>query len=460
MKWQSGRGMVLRGIVVLAMSAFTVSAMSLPSVSADRDDLVRKQQEAQRKRDELEIQIAAFDKDLQQHIRTLASLQEQIPVAQQESDAATEASLAAKRELQLVTDQLNVAQAELAALGESINTLDSESDKSDKALASMAREIYRSGDSSSPLVLALSADSTSDISQRASTAQSMARVQARALASAKEKLAVTKNKEARQTALTERISGLRVKAEVASAKADETAAQASAKLAELNTLRDQEAVETEKLKGETARLQAQAKQQDDLRATINAEIAKIDAENRRRAEEAARRAREEAARRAREDAARRNAGSGNQGYVPAPVPAPAPANSGGFIYPLPQYYPVTSGFGPRYIPGLAASAYYHYGIDLGAPCGTPAIATANGTVTTANWHPLAGNWVVMNYGMINGNSIQVMYMHFTRHNVVAGQSVRRGDVVGFVGTTGNSTGCHLHYEVHVNGVAVNPLPYM
>lgn len=449
MSWRNKKLLWVRSVAVVALSALTLTAVSVPSISADREDLVRKEQEAKRKRNELEIQIASYGKDLQTHIRKLADVQEKIPDAQAKADAATESSLAAKRELQVVTDQLNVAEAELDSLGSTITTLGEESDKSDKALASMAREMYRSGDSSSPLVIALSAESTSDISQRATTAQSMARVQARALASVRERLAVTKNREARQAALTERIGGLKTKAEVASSKADQTAAEATAKLSELNALRDQEAAETEKLKGFKAELQAQQKKQDDLRAKINAEIAKIDAENRRRAEEAARKAREEAARRNRQ---------GSQ-YVP-PITSSATVGSGDYGYPLPQEYPVTSGFGPRYIPGLVVGAYYHYGIDLGAPCGTPAIATADGTVTTANWDSLAGNWVVINYGVVNGNSIQVMYMHFTKHNVTAGQTVRRGDVVGYVGTTGNSTGCHLHYEVHVNGVAVNPLPYM
>lgn len=461
------KGSWIRVTAVLSMAVLAFSSYTLPSVSDDRDDLVRKSQEAQRKRDELEILIAPLDKDLQNRIRRLQTIQEQIPAAQKEADQATAQAEAARRELQLVNDQLNVANAELKDLGDTISDLGGQSSRTDQALALMAREMYRSGDSSSPLLLALSADSTADISQRATTAQAMARVQSRALENARGQLAVTKNREARQKALRDRISGLQARAEAASVQAEASATNANAKVTELNSLRDEEYSATTALQGRIGDLEKQKRDQEGLRATFNAEIAKIDAENRRRQAEEARRQREAAARAEAERIARERKAEEerrkNQPRPPAPAPAPAPAppaGSGGYGYPLPRWYPVTSGFGPRYIPGLAASAYYHYGIDLGAPCGTPALATAAGTVTTANWHYLAGNWVIINYGIVNGNSIQVIYMHFTKHNVSAGQRVNRGDVVGFVGTTGNSTGCHLHYEVHVNGQPVNPVPYM
>ncbi|MCS4483992.1 peptidoglycan DD-metalloendopeptidase family protein [Gleimia sp. 6138-11-ORH1] len=462
----------LRATAVVSMVAVLFSSYTLPSMSDDREDLVRKAQEAQKKRDELEILIAPLDKDLQDRIRRIQAIQEQLPEAQRVANQATATAEAAQRELQIVTDQLNVANAELKDLGDAISDLGGQSSRNDRALAMMAREMYRSGDSSSPLLLALSAESTADISQRATTAQSMARVQSRALENARGELAVTKNREARQKALRDRISGLQARAEAASIQAEASAAEANAKVAELNTLKAEESSATAALQGRIGDLEKQKQDQESLRATFNSEIAKIDEENRRRAAEEARRQREAAARAEAERVARerkaaeerqRNQPGPGPAPTPTPVPTPPPAPSvgnGGYGYPLPQRYPVTSGFGPRYIPGLAASAYYHYGIDLGAPCGTPALATAPGTVTTANWHYLAGNWVIINYGIVNGNSIQVIYMHFTKHNVRAGQRVNRGDVVGFVGTTGNSTGCHLHYEVHVNGQPVNPVPYM
>ncbi len=446
----------LRLGAVFTMGVLSFSSVTVPSVSGERDDLVRQQQEAQRKRDELQIQIASLDKDLQAHILRLNDIQTQLPAAQAAADDAEAKAAAANRELQIITDQLNAAEGELQSLGKTIDDLGTESSRSDQALATMAREMYRSGGSSSPLLLALSTESTADVSQRATTAQSMARVQARALENARDKIAVTKNQEARQTALTKRIQGLQTKAADAAQKAENAAGVAQTKVLQLHSLQQEESTETAKLKARSTEITAQLNQQNAVVNTARAEIARIDEENHRKQIIFQQQQAAEAARRK----AQQNA-QANPGRPQGSTPPPPPVKPGGtFGYPLPSVYPVTSGFGPRYIPGLAASAYYHYGIDLGAPCGTPAIATANGVVTTANWDRYGGNWVIINYGLINGNSVQVFYMHFTRHNVYAGQRVNRGDVVGFVGTTGNSTGCHLHYEVHVNGVAVNPTPYM
>lgn len=112
---------------------------------------------------------------------------------------------------------------------------------------------------------------------------------------------------------------------------------------------------------------------------------------------------------------------------------------------------LTSGFGMRRDP-LLGGRRAHSGIDLGAPIGSPVIATADGVVRTANW--------VGGYGLLvaleHGGGTQTRYGHLSRLNVFGGQAVRKGDVIGFVGSTGRSTGPHLHYEVRVNGRAVNP----
>ncbi len=116
---------------------------------------------------------------------------------------------------------------------------------------------------------------------------------------------------------------------------------------------------------------------------------------------------------------------------------------------------LTSNFGMRTHPVLGG-ARAHKGIDLGAPVGTPIYATADGRVGKAAWFGGYGLYVQLEHG----NALETRYGHMSRLNVAEGQSVRKGDVIGFVGSTGRSTGPHLHYEVRVNGAAVNPLPYM
>lgn len=116
---------------------------------------------------------------------------------------------------------------------------------------------------------------------------------------------------------------------------------------------------------------------------------------------------------------------------------------------------MTSEFGMRTHP-VTGGRRAHKGIDLGASTGTPIYATADGLVSRASWFSSYGLYVSIEHG----GEIQTRYAHMSRLNVAEGQRVKKGEIIGFVGTTGRSTGPHLHYEVRVKGVAVNPVPYM
>jgi murein DD-endopeptidase MepM/ murein hydrolase activator NlpD len=116
---------------------------------------------------------------------------------------------------------------------------------------------------------------------------------------------------------------------------------------------------------------------------------------------------------------------------------------------------LSSSFGMRNHPVLGGRRA-HKGIDLAGPVGTPVHATADGVVSKAEWFSSYGLYVAIEHG----GALQTRYGHMSRLNVADGQRVHKGDIIGFIGTTGRSTGPHLHYEVRVNGEAVNPLPYM
>ncbi|HMO68273.1 MAG TPA: M23 family metallopeptidase [Novosphingobium sp.] len=127
---------------------------------------------------------------------------------------------------------------------------------------------------------------------------------------------------------------------------------------------------------------------------------------------------------------------------------------------IPSLMPVSgvnlsSGFGMRIHPVLG-SRRAHNGVDLAAPTGTPIYAAADGTVSKVEWFSSYGLYVALEHG----GEIQTRYGHMSRINVQPGQQVRKGDVIGFVGSTGRSTGPHLHYEVRIAGAPVNPIPYM
>ena len=123
----------------------------------------------------------------------------------------------------------------------------------------------------------------------------------------------------------------------------------------------------------------------------------------------------------------------------------APSSSG-FIWPVSG--PVTSGFGWRW-------GRMHEGIDIGAACGTPIRAAASGTIVYAGWMDGYGNIIIIDHGGGMGTA----YGHQSAI-YVGGGSVSQGQTIGAVGSTGHSTGCHLHFEVRVNGTPVNPLSYL
>ena len=116
---------------------------------------------------------------------------------------------------------------------------------------------------------------------------------------------------------------------------------------------------------------------------------------------------------------------------------------------------LTSNYGMRTHPVLGGRRK-HTGIDLAAPTGTPIYATADGVIGRADWYSSYGLYISINHGA----SMETRYAHLSRLAVAAGDNVRKGDLIGYVGSTGRSTGPHLHYEVRVDGLAVNPIPYM
>ncbi|MEE4539144.1 MAG: M23 family metallopeptidase [Erythrobacter sp.] len=116
---------------------------------------------------------------------------------------------------------------------------------------------------------------------------------------------------------------------------------------------------------------------------------------------------------------------------------------------------VSSNFGLRRHPVLGRQKQ-HKGIDFAAPTGTPVYATADGMVGRADWFSSYGLFISIDHGA----ELETRYAHLSRLAVAAGQQVEKGDLIGYVGSTGRSTGPHLHYEVRVEGKAVNPAPYM
>lgn len=188
------------------------------------------------------------------------------------------------------------------------------------------------------------------------------------------------------------------------------------------------------------------------------------AEARRRAEAAAQEA--AAAERAAQEAADREAAQERERQAAAEaeverraqVTQVAAQSSAGFLS-QPVAGVVTSEFGMRLHPILGVTLL-HSGIDFSGGCGAPITAAADGVVHSTPYDGSRGNYVVLDHGVQRGVNLTTAYLHLQSFAVSPGQSVSRGQVVGYEGTTGSSTGCHLHFETRENGTPVNPRTWL
>ncbi len=130
-----------------------------------------------------------------------------------------------------------------------------------------------------------------------------------------------------------------------------------------------------------------------------------------------------------------------------------------YLESLPSLWPVhgllASGFGVRVSP-FTDTKVFHHGLDIDAPKGSPIRAAGGGKVVRCGFESRYGNLVVIDHG----NGYRTVYAHLSERQVELGDTVRRGDLIGKVGDTGRTTGPHLHYEVQVNGLPVNPVRFL
>ncbi|MCL2425950.1 MAG: peptidoglycan DD-metalloendopeptidase family protein [Oscillospiraceae bacterium] len=170
---------------------------------------------------------------------------------------------------------------------------------------------------------------------------------------------------------------------------------------------------------------------------INAAVAEL--ERQRQEAERQRRLREQQARQQANNSSNNNAGAGG---------APA-VGTGTFVWPAQGR--ITSPFGVRQHP-VHGDMRQHNGIDIGAANRSPVVAADSGSVVTSRWCNSFGNFIVISHG----NGVNTLYAHLSARHVSVGDNVSRGQQIGLVGSTGVSTGPHLHFEVHHNGARVNP----
>lgn len=219
------------------------------------------------------------------------------------------------------------------------------------------------------------------------------------------------------------------------------AALESAKKGELNDVADDLTDAQTVAKAYEAEIQAQ-----------NEVIAQIQAAQKRAAEQ---QAAQQQAQAAEENQGATDAAGENQNTAQNTTPSGNGQSTGSMMWPCPSSKRVTSDYGPRTSPTNGASSN-HKGIDIGAAYGADIVAADGGTVLVATYSSSGGNYVIIDHG----GGLCTVYMHASSLTVSAGQTVSKGRVIAKVGSTGISTGNHLHFGVTLNGVYVSPWGYV
>ncbi|MBG6223684.1 murein DD-endopeptidase MepM/ murein hydrolase activator NlpD [Arthrobacter sp. CAN_A2] len=452
---------------------------------------------------EVQQSMEYLDADIAETIGALRTYQGRLPAAQQSLADAQGRVETAATDVGALAVRVDLAQETKTKITEELRADRQEMDETREVIGQIATEAYKNGGVPTNVSLLLGADGVEDFTRSMDMVDQALRGQNAAMARLSEQNATNANSQARLVAVEAEIAKLKEKADAAlaaeqsardaaageKAKVDRLVADTSALSAKLQ---EQKPVIEAKLAGvekaqqqvnadiaerqrrqlEEARKAEEARQkaeQERLRA--EAEAAAAAEEERRTAEAEAAAAAETARRAAEAAAANKPAPAPVQPQAVAPVapvipdpPAVAPSTPTAFGLRSPVGGPISSGFGWRPTPvGTidfnGTGGYVHTGIDYGVGCGTPLYAPAAGEVWYADSDvlPGAGNRIVLDHGVVGGNVLATNYYHLTNYVVSVGQRVSAGQLIGYTGTTGNSQGCHLHFETMLNGTLVDPL---
>lgn len=462
--------------VVLLLVGGAASADQLATLQSQRQDLEAQRRTNAEEQERLSAELEGTDATLQSLYLEISGLDGDISVAEVELRQAEEDLAAAERHRDSVADRLAVAEAEAATLTQEIEDSRVAIEQTNDDIGELARSTYRGGDRISTIAVVVEASSPEDFTATAFAVSAAMRSQGQVLDDLETEAALQRNSQARLDAVNVRIGELKVEAEAAVVAADEARQNAQDRRDELQRLRNDRANRAAELETYASQIQEQqsriAADDADVAAQIqdlsNQEQAERDRIAREKAEreERERQEQEERERQAqaeRDRQAQQGAGSAN----PAPVPpaAPPPANSGGsssstgLTPPVSAPFHVTSPFGMRTYP-ITGGRYMHNGTDIRSACGNAQYAAQSGTVVAvrkAAGNGTHGNQVLINHGVLgDGNSYVTVYNHLSRFAVSQGQSIGRGDVLGYTGMTGAVTGCHVHVEVWRNGSVIDP----
>lgn len=466
---------------------------SLSDLSDEKDSL-------DADRGDLNASLEGLDEDIAEKVTELQDLQDELPGAQQAVDDAEARVTAAQQEVSSLNNRVAEAEGRLADIQAEIEASEQELNVAQDEVGQIAAEAYKSGGVNDLSFLLGVSDSS--LPEAMGMAQQALRIQDNQIADVSQQNAQDVNSQARLEAVEAEIRELKSQAEDALAAEETARDEANEAKEELDGMIDTNERLTEELEEERPRIEAaieenraeasnvndkilsqqqsvsdQSSEVSELEEEYNDAVAEAEAK-RKAAEEAERKAREEEERAAEQNAteeqketatkAREDASTADEEYEEqkerVSQTVSDTGSSWGLVAPINSYQ--TSGFGWRPTPAGTydyggQGGYVHTGIDYGGGCGIPIKAARSGKVINADWAvQTSGRRVVIDHGSVNGSLLATKYHHMTRYVVSPGQSVSQGDVIGYTGTTGNSTGCHLHFETLINGEPQDPTNYL
>lgn len=449
------RGRLISAAVVLVLAANLGASTPVAFADTLEDQQAALRAEAERVQHSLEF----VDARIAKAAGDLVLYQGQLPGAQQALLDAQGRVAGAVKEVEALAARVDLAQQNKAKITQQLANDQKKITDTRKLIGQIATQAYKSGGVPSNLSLFFGSNNGS-LTDTIDLADQALRSQNTAMDKLTQQNATNVNSQARLQAVEAEIADLKAKADAALVREQAARDEAAAKKATVDKLISDTTRLNKQLQAAKPAIQGQLAQVKARQDAVAAEIVERDrklreaweAEQRRIA--AARAAAAAAAARAQGQVAPRPAP-----YVPAP---PGPVSAFGLRSPF-NGVPITSGFGWRATPPgtidfYGQGGYMHTGIDFGAACGTPVYAPAAGTVFSAGWgNDGGGNHVKISHGVVQGNSLTTIFYHNTSVVVSDGQQVSQGQLIAYSGTTGNSTGCHSHFETWVNGQAVDPM---
>ena len=442
------RSTVAGADAALQASALAPSKKSSDDYQAEIDKKEKQRKAAEERAEQIEHELEHTDAEIVEADKQLRALEEKLPPLQEALETAEKEVEAAEVAQQIVADKLAAAEAQERTIAAQIATDEERKADLEALVAAIARETYKGADSSAGLGIMFGSADTQDFVDEYTAQQSSARVQSNALAELEDIAAVNRNRAVRQEAVGVHIAELKVEADalVEELRIAREAAQAARD--EVQALLEEQEEIREYLESQRDKFLEQQAETEALRQQLRDSVLDLYSKK-HKAEEA------EAAKRA-EEAKKNNSGGSGGGSSGGGGGGGGTSGLGKGSLAFPTAVPYrTSKFGMRVHP-VYGTKRLHAGTDLRAYCGTPILASAGGTVQWARWQGGYGNQVLIDHGLIGGKSVITNYNHLSRFAVSGGQRVARGDVVGYSGTTGTSTACHLHFEVYVSGKVVDP----